>query len=444
MDTKIALPVEAIRRESLAAAKDLGFPINESLPLLGDSASTRTADEIVDRLLCLNAVAMCACGFDRARAHAWLSRENLVDKLTALERHFIGEDTGKGDLFLSEIESIWALLWALGMATHLNVTIGCGSFLSTRVPNAATGENSRQFRTWVRPRSTSEIAAAGDLTICAQWGFRQAALSYPKKVWDWLSPDEIEARRRALEWLLGDRPWQEGPLDTSFGGDMTAHLPPPETDGASAEPATFRESIRRQSLKTASNLGYPINPGLPFIALENPKSKDKAVSRLLCLFALAERALGIGLRRVRAWLKSEGLSKDLTRDERAFLEFSDGNAHQFVLYNMESVWTLAWALGLVEELDFGKDCGDDLTDLLPDIKKDESSAALRAKAALRPWEEILAACDLADCIHWGIRETNMKGWKQSGKVHPYAITERRRALNWLICDEAWNVISLDT
>jgi hypothetical protein len=36
----------------------------------------------------------------------------------------------------------------------------------------------------------------------------------------------------------------------------------------------------------------------------------------------------------------------------------------------------------------------------------------------------------------------MKGWKPSGKVHPYALTERRRALRWLICDKAWNVVSL--
>ena len=159
MATTITLPVEAIRRESLATAKSLGFPINESLPPLGERASTRTVDEIVDRLLCLNAVAMCACGFDRAQAHAWLSKENLTDKLTALERHFIEGDTGNGDLFLAEIESIDALLWAGGMERTLDVTSKRDPFPPTRVPNPSTDEDSNLFRTWIRPRSTLEIAA---------------------------------------------------------------------------------------------------------------------------------------------------------------------------------------------------------------------------------------------------------------------------------------------
>jgi len=443
--TTITLPVEAIRRESLATAKGLGFPINESLPLLGERASTRTVDEIVDRLLCLNAVAMCACGFDRAQAHAWLSKENLTDKLTALERHFIEGDTGNGDLFLAEIESIDALLWAGGMERTLDVTSKRDPFPPTRVPNPSTDEDSNLFRTWIRPRSTLEIAAKCDLAICVHWGVRNAVLCYPKLLLTWGPPEIIEARHRAPEWLLSDQPWQEIPLDTRLGRDVAIHRQPPEDKGT-PESTTSPEFVRRQSLRMriAFNLGYPINPGLPFVALRNPKSKDEAVSRLLCLFAIGERTEGIGLRKVRAWLKSEGLQKAVTRDERACLEWSSRRPHPFTLYNVESIWTLAWALGLVEELDFGKDAGDDLSGLLPDIKKDESGAALRAKATLRPWEEILAACDLTDCIHWAIREANVKGWKQAGKVHPYAITERRRALKWLICAEAWNEIWLDS
>jgi hypothetical protein len=449
--TTNTLPVEAIRRESVAVAKGLGFPINESLPLLGERASARTADEIVDRLLCLNSVAMCACGFDRAKIHAWLSQENLIDKLTALERHFIGEDTGQGDLFLSEIESMRTLVWALGMALPLDFESSRSPSpaielwnIGSRLPDIKKGESSKQFRTWVRPKSTSDIAALCDLTICAHWGIGQAAISHPKTLSDWMSPAEIEARRRALEWLLSDQPWQENPLDTSFDGVVAARCPPLEDKDATAESTTFRELIRKQSLRIAFNLGYPINPGLAFVRPKNPKSKDEAVSRLLCLFALVTRAEGISRRKVRAWLKSEELAKVLTRDERGYLEWSNGETHPFISYNVESIWTLAWALGLIEELDFGKDAGDALIGLLPDIKKGESGAALRARAVLRPWEEVLAACDLADCIHWAIREANIKGWKQVGKVHPYAITERRRALKWLICGEAWNEIWLDS
>jgi hypothetical protein len=81
---------------------------------------------------------------------------------------------------------------------------------------------------------------------------------------------------------------------------------------------------------------------------------------------------------------------------------------------------------------------------LPDLKGNASSADFQSNAKLRPDEEIAAACDLAYCIHWAVRQSHLKGVKMSGKVQPYVVVERRRALEWLLTDASWEEVALDT
>jgi hypothetical protein len=201
---------------------------------------------------------------------------------------------------------------------------------------------------------------------------------------------------------------------------------------------------RERSLATAAKLGYPINQNLPLLdKQESPKSRDQAVTRLLCLFVVAVSAYGLDRHKALAWLQSESISNDLTDEEKRFLTKGDGDANRFA-QSIEAIWALAWALGFIKELDFEKNCDDNFIDLFPRIRRGESGTALRAKAALRPWDEILAACDLAYCLHWGMGEAQIAGGKLPGKVPPYVITERRRALDWLISDEPWDEVSLDT
>jgi hypothetical protein len=100
--------------------------------------------------------------------------------------------------------------------------------------------------------------------------------------------------------------------------------------------------------------------------------------------------------------------------------------------------------GIVPTLDFGSPCPQDFVLRLPDLKSDKSSEPFRNAAALRPISEIVAACDLAYCLHWAIHDAQLKGTKVAGKVEAYVILERRRALEWLLTDECWEDLTLDT
>ena len=205
--------LKAIRDDSLATARKMGFPTNDSLPLLDDVQSPKTADEVVDRLLCLFVAAGCSFGFDRAKAHAWLENENLLGKMTPLERGCLENDRESYPVFDREIEAMWALAWILGVIPRLDFSKNCSNRFASMLPNVRLGESSEAFRSKVQIRPTPQIVPVCDLAYCLHWGIRQAEISKlptPGKVLSFV----IEERRRALDWFLGNEPWHEWPLDT--------------------------------------------------------------------------------------------------------------------------------------------------------------------------------------------------------------------------------------
>lgn len=96
------------------------------------------------------------------------------------------------------------------------------------------------------------------------------------------------------------------------------------------------------------------------------------------------------------------------------------------------------------QLDFTQACSDDFVEMMPELLTQESSVAFRNKARLRPIDEVAAACDLAYCLHWGIRHASLTGQKRPGRLDEYVVEERRRGLDWFLSDEPWDEWQLDT
>jgi hypothetical protein len=108
------------------------------------------------------------------------------------------------------------------------------------------------------------------------------------------------------------------------------------------------------------------------------------------------------------------------------------------------MWALAWAIGIARELNFSKECDSNFVLLLPNLKQNQTSADFRRKALLRSDDQIVLAADLAYCLHWAIRQSELQRKRPPGKVPPYVVVERRRALDWLLSDDEWDEVSLDT
>ncbi len=205
-------------------------------------------------------------------------------------------------------------------------------------------------------------------------------------------------------------------------------------------------SIRKTNLAKANRLGYPINPSLPLLdPVEKCRELSEITDRLFCLYAVVACSYGFSKERALSWLKREGVVDSLSGAENQYLHNkSDTGIDSRMQWKVEALWALAWCLECHPDLDFADSCSDSFIGLLPDIAKDASTKEFRQGLNLRDQAEILSKTDLAYCLHWAIREAELKGVKPPGRVPANVVVERRHALEWVIGQDSWDDVSLDT
>ena len=202
-------------------------------------------------------------------------------------------------------------------------------------------------------------------------------------------------------------------------------------------------SIRTQSLAALRARGLVAPNELPLLEEAAPKSHDEIVARMFCLNAVAAGAHGFDRKRAIDWLDREQYRHKLTPAERAFLEQGQGDAPSFAV-QVEGLWALAWVMSIVDQLDFWSHCSNDFVRMLPDLRIGEDTTRTLASAKLRTTADTVAACDLHYCLHWKIRDAQLRGLRPPITSMAYWIVERRRALEWVLYQDDWDNISLDT
>ena len=214
----------------------------------------------------------------------------------------------------------------------------------------------------------------------------------------------------------------------------------------SPEPNAARR-IRDESERRAIDLGYGVNPNLPLLdPVQELRSTEAVIDRRLCLTAGVACAYGCPKPDVRRWVGLHGLTSALSPFEQEFLA-SDADADATTAqlqWQVESIWALVWSLQLTTELDFGDHCSDGLVNMVPDPRQETPIDSFKARCDLRDAAEVIQAADLAYCLHWATRQAAIEGEPAPGSVVPAVITERRRALEWLIGDDDWDEVPLDT
>jgi len=206
--------------------------------------------------------------------------------------------------------------------------------------------------------------------------------------------------------------------------------------------------IREDNRKLVESLGYNFNPNLPLTeSVEVSKSSQEIENRLLTLHAIVAFSYGCPKTKVKAWLEHNELIEELTSLEYEHLFGSSSLPEARFKWQVEALWTLAWSVSLVDELDFSTECSDNLIDLLPDILKIEPLDWFNRKINLRDANEILSKLDLAYCIHWAVNHrklSNIPNIPNKPMVQDGVIVERRWALEWIIGKDEWDDVQLDT
>ncbi len=169
--------------------------------------------------------------------------------------------------------------------------------------------------------------------------------------------------------------------------------------------------------------------------------------RLLVLSAVTYLADGGDRLKARKLVDCNGLWPHVSPEERTLLdaEATDDDLARKLLWRLEGMWVLTWALG---HLDLPWPAGFcDVPRLTTTVMDCEKQADFISKAKLRPKEEVLDAVQLTLLQHWAIRDAYIHqrhipvdlDWTGGAEMMPVVgcpttgvVAERHHALNWLV------------
>jgi hypothetical protein len=211
----LAIREQSKRRLSRWRLSDPG-----ALPLHAneDFAWTREAGAVADRCHALAAALALTHRAPLATVRGAIDDNGLGPSLAAREKQLLAVlegDTESGEAALQQLlvdiawreEALHALLWALGLVDDLPPDEMCPKApVYERLAPELNPANARGAD--VRLRPLADLAAMLDLYYLLHWHARRA--QYHGDVWDnHIAPGVVLERRRALEWLFQDAPWED-------------------------------------------------------------------------------------------------------------------------------------------------------------------------------------------------------------------------------------------
>jgi hypothetical protein len=179
------------------------------------------------------------------------------------------------------------------------------------------------------------------------------------------------------------------------------------------------------------------------------QSADAVARRVLVLWAVELRAEGMPRAEALGMIKSLALWDSVSPSEREFLRNENPRPEecQRLVWRLESLYVLMWALGEIDELGWPSGMCD-VPKLVGIVNPHEGDPEFITSARLRPVSEILDAQDLILRIHWAIRDAflnqsrmvpELLDWSGDPEYVPVmtspavgVVEQRHHTLNWLV------------
>ena len=212
--------------------------------------------------------------------------------------------------------------------------------------------------------------------------------------------------------------------------------------------AIRERSVRKLSRWQLSDPGVlPLHCDADF---EWMRDVDSVAARCHAIAAALALQHGAPPDRIRRALRDNDLERWLAAREERFLRHLEGEVqmddeerHQATVdisWREEALWALMWSIELVDDMPPDELCsrGPFYERLAPDV----DPAKGRTDVLLRPLDEIAVMLDFYYCLHWHARNAQYHGQRWDSKIAPGAVLERRRALEWLFQDVAWDDVDL--
>jgi hypothetical protein len=201
--------------------------------------------------------------------------------------------------------------------------------------------------------------------------------------------------------------------------------------------------LRRKTERLVTTLGGSINSKLPLLETQEiTRSKEQIASRALILLACSAVSYGFSQKLASSWVEENDLLIHATREERMVLD--GGVCDPVYKLRPEAIWALAWVLNVAEDFEFNVPVPANLVHRLPNLKTAEPAKKWIDSTRVIESSDVIAALDFYYCRHWAIQDAALRGVRPIGALPSYAVVERRRALEWCVGKDDWDMISLDT
>lgn len=209
------------------------------------------------------------------------------------------------------------------------------------------------------------------------------------------------------------------------------------------------ELRKERSIAILKTQNIPYIEHLPIITDNRTslrRSTEEVAYRAMVLQTVAVKAEGLEQAIVQEIIHLYKLDSYFTRKEREFIynnNIDETTGIQF-LWKYEAYWTLLWALGFVEQLEYPDKICD--VPLAVSLLSEKGAKQFLKEAKLRAEAEILDQADLIYRYHWATRNNRIKGIEPPAGLDNSVIMERHYTLNWLIDERNtdWDDISTDT
>jgi hypothetical protein len=205
--------------------------------------------------------------------------------------------------------------------------------------------------------------------------------------------------------------------------------------------------IKDKSEETIKKFGVNINSNLPIIDYQGVRSSDEIIKRVTIMAGMVYIAHQAPTSVIKGWIKEQGLYQYVTDFEKGVLEKNEKKVTSKeilkIKWYVESMWALVWVLGINNNFEAYKPVGDNLIQMVPDVKKKQDFTTLQSNILIRNEKVIYEQVDLYYRLHWYCVDTRLKGLEQS-KSDEGTIMERRKALDWVVTpDTKWDEIDLN-
>lgn len=206
--------------------------------------------------------------------------------------------------------------------------------------------------------------------------------------------------------------------------------------------------LKEQSEEKIKKYGAKINPNLPIIDYQGVRNSDEIIKRVTIMAGMVYIAHQAPPSIIKGWIEEQDLFNYVTEFEKGILEKSEIEVTPTEIMSLkwyvESLWALVWVLGINNNFRINEPVGDNLIQMVPDVRNKQDFSTLEAQTLMRNEKEIYEQVDLYYRLHWYLVDARLNG-KKHNKLDEGTIMERRKALEWVVTPgEEWEKIDLST